>query len=118
VANERFGVVAGVRSLLWNVLKCKENRGSSASLGNSSTSWTTGVQFPARAMMGFFHLATASRRALGPTQPPFRWVAGALTRGIKRSRRQADHLPPSSVEVNAWSYTSTRPIRLNGVVIN
>jgi hypothetical protein len=39
---------------------------------------------------------------------PIQWVQGALSLGVKRPRREADHLPPSSVEVkNAWSYTST-----------
>jgi hypothetical protein len=38
--------------------------------------------------------------------------------GGKRPGREADHSPPSSAEVkNAWSYTSTPPIRLNGVVL-
>jgi len=33
--------------------------------------------------------------------------------------READHSPPSSAEVkNAWSYTSTPPICLHGVVLN
>jgi hypothetical protein len=35
------------------------------------------------------------------------------------SGREADHSPPSSAEVNnAWSYTSTHPIRLNGMVLS
>jgi hypothetical protein len=34
----------------------------------------------------------------------------ALSPGVKRPRREADHSPPSSAEVkNAWSYTSTPP---------
>jgi hypothetical protein len=46
------------------------------------------------------------------TQPPIQWVPGALSLGVKRSGREADHSPPSSTEVkNAWSYTSTPPIR-------
>jgi hypothetical protein len=46
--------------------------------------------------------------ALGPTHPPIQWVPGALSLGVKRPGREADHLPPSSVEVkNAWSYNST-----------
>jgi hypothetical protein len=33
--------------------------------------------------------------------------------------READHSPPSSAEVkNAWSYTSTPAIRLNGVLLS
>jgi hypothetical protein len=49
-----------------------------------------------------------SRSAVGPTQPPIQWVPGALSLGVKRPGREADHLSPSSVEVkNAWSHTST-----------
>jgi hypothetical protein len=36
------------------------------------------------------------------------WVPGAISMGIKRSMREADHSPQFSAEVkNAWSYTST-----------
>jgi len=46
--------------------------------------------------------------ALRPTQPPVKWVLGALSLVVKRPRCEADHSPPSSVEVkNAWSYTLT-----------
>jgi hypothetical protein len=51
---------------------------------------------------------TASRTALGPTQPPIQWVSEALYLGVKWPGREVDHSPPSSAEVkNAWSYTST-----------
>jgi hypothetical protein len=64
-------------------------------------------------------LHTASRKVVGPTQPPTQWVPGALSLGVKRPGSEADHSPPSSAEVkNAWSYTSTPPIRLHGVVLN
>jgi hypothetical protein len=39
-------------------------------------------------MMGIFLFATASKPALGPTQPPIQWEPGALTSGGKRSRRE------------------------------
>jgi hypothetical protein len=42
---------------------------------------------------------TASRTALGLTQPPIQWVPGALSLGVKRPWREADHLLPSSAEV-------------------
>jgi len=55
-----------------------------------------------------FLLSTASRPALGPTQPPTQWVAGALSPEVKWPGREADNSPPSSAEVkNAWRYTST-----------
>jgi hypothetical protein len=56
---------------------------------------------------------------LGPIQPPVRWVPRALSVGVKRSVREADHSLPSSAEVkNAWSYTCIPPIRLHGVVLS
>jgi hypothetical protein len=55
-----------------------------------------------------FLFATASRPALGSTQPPLQWVLG-FTSGVKRPGRQANHLLPSSVEVkNTWNFTSLR----------
>jgi hypothetical protein len=41
--------------------------------------------------------ATASRPALGPTQPHIQWLPGALS--LKVKRRETDHSPPSSAEV-------------------
>jgi hypothetical protein len=46
-----------------------------------------------------FIFTTASRTALVPTQPPIQWLLGALSLGIKRPGREADHSPPSSAEV-------------------
>jgi hypothetical protein len=52
-------------------------------------------------------------------QPPIQWVQGALSLGVRRPGREADHTPPSSADVkNVWSYTSTLPIRLRGVVLS
>jgi hypothetical protein len=64
--------------------------------------------FESRQGLGIFLLTTASRSALGPTQPPIQWITGALSLGVKRLGHAADHSPPSSPEVkNVWSYTST-----------
>jgi hypothetical protein len=77
-----------------------------------------GVEFPAGPMMGFFLFITASRPALGHIQPPIQWVPGAITAGVKQLRREADNSPSFSAEVkNAWSHTSTPPLRLHGVVL-
>jgi hypothetical protein len=56
--------------------------------------------------LGIFLSNTASKTALGPTQPPIQWVPAALSLGLKRPGREADHSPPSSSEVkNTGSYT-------------
>jgi hypothetical protein len=68
--------------------------------------------------LGIF-LVTVSRPALGPTQPPIQWLPGALSLGVKRPGREADHSFPPSVETkNAWSYSSTPPVRLYGVILS
>jgi len=70
-------------------------------------------------MRGFFLFFTAPRTALGPTQPPMKWVPGALSPRVKRPGCEDDHSPPSSAEVkNMWGYTATPPIRLHGVVLS
>jgi len=44
---------------------------------------------------------------------------GALSLGIKRPESEANHSPPSSAEAeNSWSYTSTPPICLHGMVLS
>jgi hypothetical protein len=59
--------------------------------------WMIGViGFNSRKGLGIFFL---SRMALGPTLPPIQWVPGALSLGVKRPGREADHLPPSSAKV-------------------
>jgi hypothetical protein len=52
----------------------------------------------------------SSRLALESTKPPVQWVPGALSPGVKRTGREADHSPPTSDEVKKmWIYTSTPP---------
>jgi hypothetical protein len=42
----------------------------------------------------------------GPPNP--QWVPGALSLGLKRQGREADHSPPTSAKVKTmWIYTST-----------
>jgi hypothetical protein len=73
-------------------------------------------RFETRQWLGIFLFTTVPRPALGPTQPPIQWVPGALSLGVQRPERETDH--SSSAEVkNAWTYTSTPPIRLHVVVL-
>jgi hypothetical protein len=66
--------------------------------------------FDSRRRLGIFLFAQVSRTPLGPIQLPIQWVLGAVSLGVKRPGREADHSSPSSAEVNnAWSYTSTPP---------
>jgi hypothetical protein len=76
-------------------------------------------RFDSRQELGIFLFTTASRPALGLTQPPIQSIPAALPLRVKRPRREAYYSPASSTEVkNAWSYTSTPPIRLHGVVLS
>jgi hypothetical protein len=90
------------------------------SIQHWATDWTIGVLgFDSRRGLETFLFTTVSRTALGPTQPPIQWVPGAISLEVKRPGREADRSPPSSAKVkNAWSYTSTPPIRLHGVVLS
>jgi hypothetical protein len=66
-----------------------------------------------------FLFTAASRTALESAQSPIQWTLGVLSLGVKRTVREADQSPPSSVEVkNEWNYTSTPQIRLYGMVLS
>jgi hypothetical protein len=67
-----------------------------------------GVGFPA----GKRFFSTASRLALGPTQPPIQWVPGVISPGVKRLTTHLRLVP------RWWSYTSTPPLHLHGVLLN
>jgi hypothetical protein len=68
--------------------------------------------------LGIFLFTTAPTPVLGPTTSSCAMGTGAsYSHRVKRVDREAHNSPPSSAEVkNAWSYTCTPPIRLNGVV--
>jgi hypothetical protein len=75
------------------------------------------VLFPAGA--GNFSLHHRVQNGSGAHPASYPMGTGGSFPGVKRPGRRADHSPPSSAEVkNAWSYTSTHPIRLHGVVLS
>jgi hypothetical protein len=49
-------------------------------------------------------LSTTLRPNLRPIQPPIQWIPGALSPGVKRQGREADHSPPSSAEASTPRY--------------
>jgi hypothetical protein len=52
----------------------------------------------------------SSTPALGSTQPHIQYVPGDISPGVKRPGREADHSPPTTVEVKKmWIYTYTSP---------
>jgi hypothetical protein len=82
----------------------------------NATGWMIVVRISVEA--GAFLFASASRSALGPTQPPTQGIKGTLKPGVRRPGREAVQSPPSSAEVKkAWRYSST-PQSLRGVVLN
>jgi hypothetical protein len=71
------------------------------------------VRFPAGA--GNFSLHHRVQNGSGAHPASYPMDTGAFSLAVKRPGREADHSPPSSAEVkNAWSCTSTPPIRLHG----
>jgi hypothetical protein len=68
-----------------------------------ATGWTIGILgFDSWRGLGIFLFTTTSRMALRPTQPAIQWVRGALSLGVKRLGREADHSPPSSAKAEEW----------------
>jgi hypothetical protein len=67
--------------------------------GRWATGWTIGsrVRFPAGD--GNFSLHRVQNGSAPPLQPPIQWVPGALSLGVKRPGRKADHSPTPNAEV-------------------
>jgi hypothetical protein len=57
------------------------------------------LRFDSRRGLEIILFTAAFRTVLGPTQPPTQWVSGAISLGVKRPGREADHSPPSSAEI-------------------
>lgn len=56
----------------------------------------------------FIPSPTRPDRLCGTPKSPIHWILGAVTQGVQRPQREADHLPPSSAVVtNKWSYIPT-----------
>jgi hypothetical protein len=101
------------RVLNW-VLMYKRSRDSSVSIV-TDYGLTAGVRSPTRQRI--FLLVSASRPALGPTQPPVQWVPGVLSPGVKRGRGVTLTTHPLLVPRLTMnrSYTSSPPMSLHGM---
>jgi hypothetical protein len=78
-----------------------------------ATDWKARVRFPAGLN---FMSSIGSRPALGTTHSPIQWVQETVSPGVKRQEREADHSPPSSVEVKKGG--AILPMCLAGVIRN
>jgi hypothetical protein len=75
------------------------------------------VLFPAGAGNFSLHCCVQNGSGAHPASYPMD-TRGSFPES-KAAESEADHSPPSSTEVkNAWSYTSTPPVRLHGVVLS
>jgi hypothetical protein len=122
-----FSALAGFTSSLSTLssnsgpsLQSFHPRGSRVSSGSIVSDYglddrAIGVRSPAGARI--FPLASVSRPALGPTQPPVQWVPRVLSPGVKRGRGVALTTHPHLVSRSRMSrsYTSSPPKHLHGV---
>jgi hypothetical protein len=84
---------------LWGI--CNIQNTKTDELSKFVKNWSTFLysklrEFESGQGLGIFLFTTASRPALGPTQPPVKWVPGALSQGVKRPGCEAHHSHPSS----------------------
>jgi hypothetical protein len=85
-----------------------ESRSSSVSIVTSLRDRRPGFNFPMGWARNIFTSPPCLDQNWGPTQPPIQWVPESLSSEVKQLGREADHLPPSSVEIeNAWRCTYT-----------
>jgi hypothetical protein len=79
--------------------------------------WTIGVRVPLGTGNFSLHHSVQTGSEAHPTTYPMA-TRGSFSGG-KADGREANHLHSSSAEVkNSWSYTSTPPKRLHGVVLS
>jgi hypothetical protein len=86
--------------MVFKIDTCKgKSRGSSVGIALGYGLDDRVLGFDSRRGLGIFLFINASRKDLGPIQPPIQCVPGALSLGVKWLGREADHSSPSSAEI-------------------
>jgi hypothetical protein len=98
---------------IYFLYKYCRNRPSSGSIANRLWVDARG-SIPERGKR-FFCMPQGPDRLLGPPNLLSSGYGGALSSGVMRLGREADHSPPSSAEVELYLHSQ---IRLHGVVFN
>jgi hypothetical protein len=76
--------------------------------GNQYSEWLSKGRSSSPGGSRNFNFCMSSWPSLGPTQTPIQYVPGAFSPGLKRQGREADHSPPTSLEVKKkMAHTST-----------
>jgi hypothetical protein len=105
VTVEVFDPASTRETFLWQSQSYVTTDGKSARLVGLPRDWSSN---PSRGKI--FLLSTSSRQDLRPTKSSYSMGTGDLPPGVKRLRREADHLPPTSAEIkNTWIYASNPP---------
>jgi hypothetical protein len=82
--------------------------GIAQSIWTLATGWTTEGRSSSSGGVKNCHSSILPRLAQGCTQPLIQRVQGALSLGVKRQGREADHSSPTSADVKkTWISTST-----------
>jgi hypothetical protein len=91
--------ICSIETYLNNVVNLKSH---SSSVSIVTRLWAEQLGFNPQQGLGFFHLATTSSSALGPSKPLIQWVLG-----VKQLGHEVDHSSPTIATVkDAWSCTS------------
>jgi hypothetical protein len=116
----RYGTVVPKEAVIasaaicWTVLDMNTYAGTKFNFNFIAMGY--GLGFDSRRGQENILFLTQSRMALEPIQLPV-WVTGALSLGLKRLGREAEHELTSSAEVKNGGAIPPLPTRLRGVVL-
>jgi hypothetical protein len=88
---------------------CFRTSSRDSTVGIAIGHWLDDRGVGVRVPVGSGVFSTSSRPAPGSTQPPTQWIPGALSLGVKRPGREADHSRINAEVKKMWIYISTPP---------